>query len=309
MLIAHRQAPRLLVGRELRALEPVEGEQAAGRQLRPHRRHAHQIGAARASRDRARRASPRADSRAPRARARAISLAISLVSITPSMRRWIANSQSSCCRSASTADCMSGYCSLAASGLPSSETARCTCPSEAAAAGLCSNSANFSCQPAPSSAIMRRFTKAQPIGGASLCSFCSSSTYSGGSRSGTVAISCATFMIGPFSPPSAAARSERCGHGRARARQPGAANFAATDRHWRRRGHSAPRGPRSGFSRDRACGQRSGTAVNSQSGRRAVSVACEDEGLGAVAASVARRAATRDIGATAADCHPSSPSR
>ncbi len=124
----------------LRAFEPVEREQPSGRKLRPDVRHADEIDALRASRDRARRASPRADSRAPRARARAISLAISVVSITGSMRRWIANSQSSCCRSASTADCMSGYCSLQASALPSSERARCTWPSEAAAAGLCSNS-------------------------------------------------------------------------------------------------------------------------------------------------------------------------
>ena len=33
------------------------------------------------------------------------------------MRRWRAKTNSSCCRSASTADCMSGYCSLQASGL------------------------------------------------------------------------------------------------------------------------------------------------------------------------------------------------
>ena len=52
---------------------------------------------------------------------------------------------------------------------------------------------------------MRRLTNAQPIGGASLCSLVSSVTYSGGSASGMVASSCATFMIGPFSPPSAAA--------------------------------------------------------------------------------------------------------
>ena len=54
---------------------------------------------------------------------------------------------------------------------------------------------------------MRRFTKAQPIGGAWLCSFCSSVTYSGGKASGMVANSWATFMIGPLSPPSAAASS------------------------------------------------------------------------------------------------------
>ncbi len=48
---------------------------------------------------------------------------------------------------------------------------------------------------------MRRLTKAQPIGGASLCSLVNSAAYSGGSASGMVAISCATFMIGPFRPP------------------------------------------------------------------------------------------------------------
>ena len=54
---------------------------------------------------------------------------------------------------------------------------------------------------------MRRLTKAQPIGGAWLCSLISSVAYSGGSASGMVASSCATFMIGPLSPPSAAASS------------------------------------------------------------------------------------------------------
>src|SRR5262249_23407493 len=78
-----------------------------------------------------------------------------------------------------TADCISGYCSLHASASPPSERARWTCPSEAAAAGWCSKFANLLSQPAPSSAIMRRLTKAQPIGGASLCSFCSSAAYSG----------------------------------------------------------------------------------------------------------------------------------
>src|SRR3970282_1450207 len=53
---------------------------------------------------------------------------------------------------------------------------------------------------------MRRLTKAQPMGGAWLCSLINSLAYSAGSASGMVASSCATFMIGPFSPPSAAAR-------------------------------------------------------------------------------------------------------
>ncbi len=52
---------------------------------------------------------------------------------------------------------------------------------------------------------MRRFTKAHPMGGASLCNLASSMAYSGGSASGMVAISWATFMIGPFRPPSALA--------------------------------------------------------------------------------------------------------
>ena len=81
--------------------------------------------------------------------------------------------------------------------------ARWTWPREAAAAGLRSKEPNRLCHCGPSSACMRRFTKAAPMGGASLCSFCSSAAYSGGMRSGMVASSCATFMIGPFRPPSA----------------------------------------------------------------------------------------------------------
>ena len=54
---------------------------------------------------------------------------------------------------------------------------------------------------------MRRRTNAGPIGGACDCSCDSSCAYSAGSASGMVAISCATFMIGPLRPPSAAARA------------------------------------------------------------------------------------------------------
>ena len=57
---------------------------------------------------------------------------------------------------------------------------------------------------------MRRLTKAQPIGGASACSCASSIAYSGGTASGMVAMSCATFMIGPLSPPSMRASSAAC---------------------------------------------------------------------------------------------------
>ena len=48
-----------------------------------------------------------------------------------------------------------------------------------------------------------------PMGGASLCSFWSSAAYSGGIRSGMVARSCATFMIGPLRPPSACGERRR----------------------------------------------------------------------------------------------------
>ena len=85
------------------------------------------------------------------------------------------------------------------------DRARCTWPSEADAAASCSKLANFASQSGPSSAAMRRRTNGQPIGGAWLWSWPSSAAYSAGSASGMVASSCATFMIGPFSPPSAAA--------------------------------------------------------------------------------------------------------
>ena len=137
-----------------------------------------------------------------------ISLAISVVSIAGSMRRWMAKIHCSWRRSASTADCMSGYCSLQASALAVDARAH-DAPGRARPRppGGARSSANFFCQSGPSSAAMRRLTKAQPIGGAWLCSLVSSAAYSGGSASGMVAISCATFMIGPLRPPSAAASS------------------------------------------------------------------------------------------------------
>ena len=52
---------------------------------------------------------------------------------------------------------------------------------------------------------MRRLTKAAPMGGASFCSLDSASAYSGGSASGMVDTSWATFMSGPLRPPSAEA--------------------------------------------------------------------------------------------------------
>ena len=127
------------------------------------------------------------------------------MSIAGFMRACSANTTLSWLRSASTADCMSGYCSLPASAAPSCATARCTWPSEAEAADCGSKLWKRAAQSGPSSAIMRRRTNAGPIGGACDCSWASSSAYSAGSASGMVAISCATFMIGPLRPPSAAA--------------------------------------------------------------------------------------------------------
>ena len=60
----------VLVGEHLRAVEPIEREQPAGRQLGPGRAARARNRRRRAFRDRARRAWLRADNRAPRARAR-----------------------------------------------------------------------------------------------------------------------------------------------------------------------------------------------------------------------------------------------
>ena len=110
------------------------------------------------------------------------------------------------------------------------------------------------CQSGPSSACMRRLTKAQPMGGASLCSFVSSAAYSGGSASGMVAISCATFMIGPLRPPSAAASSMAfLPRSRLHAEEARVRPCAPPPRpHWRRRGRSARRGRRNGWLRYRS---------------------------------------------------------
>ena len=98
---------------------------------------------------------------------------------------------------------MFGYCSLQATVRPSWSTTLWTWPSDAAAAGSSGNSAKRLAQSGPSSATMRRRTKGLLIGGALLCSWASSAAYSAGRASGMVAISCATFINGPFRPPNA----------------------------------------------------------------------------------------------------------
>ena len=137
---------------------------------------------------------------------------------------------------------------------------------------------------------MRRLTKAQPIGGAWLCSFISSVAYSAGSASGMVASSCATFMIGPFSPPSAAASAERIGGAvalRADEALPGHARGDAADlgcRRW----HSVWRGRRSGFFRGRggdAIVQAAASSASSSSIRLAITLKPPSQNFGSRASS------------------------
>ena len=117
---------------------------------------------------------------------------------------------------------MFGYCSLQATVRPSWSTTLWTWPSDAAAAGSSGNSAKRLAQSGPSSATMRRRTKGLLIGGALLCSWASSAAYSAGRASGMVAISCATFINGPFRPPSASLQLDGVGAVERAAHQAGA---------------------------------------------------------------------------------------
>ena len=132
-------------------------------------------------------------------------LLISEVSIAGRMRRWIENSMPSCAgrpppptACPDIAVCTQAATVMATGAMDLTERGR--------RRGFVLEAGEALSQSGPSSAAMRRRTKAQPIGGAWLCSWPSSAAYSAGRASGMVASSCATFMIGPFSPPSAAAR-------------------------------------------------------------------------------------------------------
>ena len=59
-----------------------------------------------------------------------------------------------------------GYWTLTATSRPSRHTARCTCPIEAAAAGVSSNEVNWRRQRGPSSSASTRWTTAAGMGGA-----------------------------------------------------------------------------------------------------------------------------------------------
>ena len=194
------------------ALEPAHGQQPVGR-VAPARSRAHARSARRAAcGGRARHAWPRGDSRAPRAGASRISAWISSVRIAGSKRWPIANTTLSWSRSASSAEAMSGYCSLQPpTSRPSRQDGVMDLAERGGERGLLVEALRTSpASPGPSSVAMRRFTKAQPIAGALACSCASSRAYSGGSASGMVASSCAAFISGPFSPPSALFSSAAC---------------------------------------------------------------------------------------------------
>lgn len=106
-----------------------------------------------------------------------------------------------------TAAVMFGYCSLQARRLSSLPTARCTCPSDAAAAASRSKRLNFFSHSGPSSAAILRRTKPAPIGGALVCSVNRGAATSGGNTPGTVATNCATFITGPRKLPNTCVRS------------------------------------------------------------------------------------------------------
>ena len=109
--------------------------------------------------------------------------------------------------SASTAASIAGYCSLQARRVPSFAIARCTWPSDAAAAASLSKDRSFLSQPLPSSASMRLRTKLAPIGGALACKVSRGAATSGGNTPGTVATNCATFITGPRKFPRTRVRS------------------------------------------------------------------------------------------------------
>ena len=161
---------------EFLAVEPLQRQQAPRREFVVDARHAHEGRVGEHDAHRAARPWPRARSRAPRAPARG-SRARSRACRSPRRCRLCSeNRRSSCERSVSTAEAISGYCSLQATAFAArASRALWTWPSEAAAAGLKSNSAKRSRQSGRVRRLMRRRTKPAPIGGACDCSRMSSS--------------------------------------------------------------------------------------------------------------------------------------
>ena len=163
-----------LKSRIFRPFEPVERQQALGREFGVHARHAHlgdlrQHGSIEPGMLRlALVIEFLADARADLLR-----------DLARVDRRWSAGDARrragrAGVRSASTADCMSGYCSFTASGAPSVVVGAMHLAERGGGGGLQVEEPKRLRQSGPSSLIIRRVTKAAPMGGASLCSFCSS---------------------------------------------------------------------------------------------------------------------------------------
>ncbi len=99
-----------------------------------------------------------------------------------------------------------GYCTFTATTRPSRQTALCTWPIDAAAAGVSSNSANRSRQSSPSSSRRIAWIDSAGMGGADSCSRVSASRYGPASSSGMAAskmlIAWPIFMAPPLSSPS-----------------------------------------------------------------------------------------------------------
>ena len=98
-----------------------------------------------------------------------------------------------------------GYWIFTATWRPSRQTARCTWPIDAAAAGLSSNSANCSRQSGPSSSASTRYTVRAGSGGAASWSLVSVARYgpaiSGGKAASKIDSACPNFIAPPLSSP------------------------------------------------------------------------------------------------------------
>ncbi len=110
-------------------------------------------------------------------------------------------------RSASIWRVASGRCTLTATVRPFGSVALCTCPIDAAATGIGSNSTNRRSIELPSSSSITRSACSNGNGRTSSCSGRSSAMMSGGTMSGRVDRSCPNFTnVGP----SSSSTSRRC---------------------------------------------------------------------------------------------------
>ena len=138
-----------------------------------------------------------------RSRSSAINGLISRPGMRGCMTRLIRDSWRRSDRRASSAP---GYCTLTATSRPSRQTARCTCPMLAAAAGVSSNSWKRERQPRPNCSASIRCTSAGGIGGAADCSLTSDSRNGAANSSGMAASNTLrawpNFMAPPLSSPS-----------------------------------------------------------------------------------------------------------